>query len=698
MDNETRPSAAPIRDLRAALKERSGSVAILFALAAVPLMLALGVAADYARTASLKSRLQQAADAAVLSAGARSALTQAARQQIVLNALQANLGSLASTVNLQATESEPLPGTYTVNVTATLPTTVMKIAHINSLNVSVTSTAQTIGVSSQAPLELALALDNTGSMMNNMSDLKSAATTLVQTVMSAGQNGSVRVSVVPYVAAVNPGLTDMSMVDTTAGSPWNGNWYVWTWLTQNSGCTPNWGSSSGGGGSGGAGAGGSGDANDLIEMINPFRRIAQELFGVASAHAASSGITPNTIPPLLTYSWKSPQTKKTYTVPNGFLTVGKDIWGLHSTGGCEWLENPGPGVISNYDLFSRVMTSTGKAATWKGCVEARPTKTDVSWYNGTYGTSLTASQDYDVTDTPPSASDPLSKFVPYFWPDEPDYSPFTWSTVAAGAYSSTTKGFHNNYLYDGTIPNNWGWAALSYPNWSGGQYLLKYDGTTKAAIIQETPDAAGYTYGPNAGCPDPVVRLTNNQGNVISAISNLNYWMSGGTVISEGLMWAWRTLSPNAPYSDGKAYNTPGVQKVIVLMTDGVNELIDNGNNSTSINTPNVSDYSAYGYLGANRLWSANSAQTYTAAATYFDNRLTAACTNAKAAGVKIYTVMFNHAGFLTTAQQNHVTSLLQQCASQPTYAYLATDSVSLNSAFSAIASSATAAPLHLTK
>ncbi len=169
-----------------------------------------------------------------------------------------------------------------------------------------------------------------------------------------------------------------------------------------------------------------------------------------------------------------------------------------------------------------------------------------------------------------------------------------------GAYSASTQGFHNNYLPDGVndLPASWGWTPLQSVGWGNGQFLLKYDGATKAAIIRETPDSSGVTYGPNAGCPDPVMRLTNNQGNVLSKINNLNYWQSGGTVISEGLTWAWRTLSPNAPYADGAAYGAKGVTKVIVLMTDGVNELIDNGNNATSFITANLSDYSAYGYLG----------------------------------------------------------------------------------------------------
>lgn len=94
---------------------------------------------------------------------------------------------------------------------------------------SATARATTNGVTMVRPLEMALALDNTGSMSANMADLKQAAKTLVQTVMNGGGGGGARVSVVPYVAVVNPGLTDTASVanyiDTTAVNPWNGSWY-----------------------------------------------------------------------------------------------------------------------------------------------------------------------------------------------------------------------------------------------------------------------------------------------------------------------------------------------------------------------------------------------------------------------------------------------------------------------------------------
>jgi hypothetical protein len=159
-------------------------------------------------------------------------------------------------------------------------------------------------------------------------------------------------------------------------------------------------------------------------------------------------------------------------------------------------------------------------------------------------------------------------------------------------------------------------------------------------------------------------------------------------------MWAWRTLSPNKPFQDGAPYSNVNAKKVIVLMTDGVNGLADNGNS----NSPNVSDYSAYGYLGSSRLNWANGVTTYAGLQTFLDDRLKKACDNAKAAGIKIYTVLFNHSGGLNAADQAHSAALLQYCASKPENAYLATDSNGLDIAFAQIAVSAAATPLRLTK
>jgi len=92
----------------------------------------------------------------------------------------------------------------------------------------------------------------------------------------------------------------------------------------------------------------------------------------------------------------------------------------YENGGCDWLANPY--TISHYDLFPRTLNPSGQSVAWKGCVEARPSKAEQTWLNGNWGGSYKATTDYDVTDTAPSSSDNLSLFVPYFWPDEPDYN------------------------------------------------------------------------------------------------------------------------------------------------------------------------------------------------------------------------------------------------------------------------------------
>ena len=676
-------------------RDQRGTASILFSIIAIPTLALVGASIEYSRGTDMVSKAQAAADAAVLAAGAQAGATQATRQTVASNTANAYFGAGAAKLNLTVTETDVSPGLYQVTVSGAMPTIIAKALGKSSMNFSVTSRATSNSVSNSKPLEMALALDNTGSMSNNMADLKSAAKTLVDTVMGAG-GGAARVSIVPYVAVVNPGLTDetnvTAYIDTNSANPFNGIWQRGAWVSWGlSSCTiPNWGS--GGGGSGGAGSGGSGDARDILDILKPIRNLAQELFGIKAAYADS---TPATNAPYSTYSWTSPQSRKTYKVPTGFQTTGKDIWGYLSTGGCDWLANPD--TVSHYDLYKRVLTPAGLPVTWKGCVEARLSKSEQQWVNSNWGWGLSANKDFDISEDEPTQSDKASLYVPYFAPDEPDYSPWTWNAVSPGAYSTTTKGFHNNYLADGSLDSSWGWHALDSNLWWGaGSFLLKYNSSTKAAIIQETPDGNGYTYGPNMGCPDPILRLTNVKSDVISKIDGLKYWQSGGTIISEGLAWAWRSLSPNKPYQDGKAYGTTGLQKVIVLMTDGVNELIDNGNNSAGYNTANVSDYSAYGYLGGARLWSTNNVQTYAKFNTLMDNRLTAACTAAKNAGVIIYTVVFNHTGYLTTAQQTAAQDLLKNCASKTTYSYVATDSASLQSAFSAIAVSATSGTLRL--
>ena len=110
-------------------------------------------------------------------------------------------------------------------------------------------------------------------------------------------------------------------------------------------------------------------------------------------------------------------------MPVGFQGVAKDYAGAASTGGCDYLSNPA--TVSQYELFRRTLDPNGNPVAWKGCVETRMSAQEQTWLNNNWGASYAAATDYDASDTPPTTSDPASLFVPYFWPDEPDYSPYT---------------------------------------------------------------------------------------------------------------------------------------------------------------------------------------------------------------------------------------------------------------------------------
>jgi Flp pilus assembly protein TadG len=126
---------------------------------------------------------------------------------------------------------------------------------------------------------------------------------------------------------------------------------------------------------------------------------------------------------------------------------------------------------------------------------------------------------------------------------------------------------------------------------------------------------------------------------------------SGYTNVTIGLVWAWHALSPTPVMSEGVAYGTDNLTKFVILLTDG-----DNTRNrfSDSTNTMN--------------------------------NRTELACTNIKAAGIKIYTVRLIDGN----------ASLLQGCATNASMYYDVQNAGELSGVFSAIGSEI--ASLHLSK
>ncbi len=136
---------------------------------------------------------------------------------------------------------------------------------------------------------------------------------------------------------------------------------------------------------------------------------------------------------------------------------------------------------------------------------------------------------------------------------------------------------------------------------AGDYYPGDNDWTTGSGGITDTGDTgnavssySALPVGPNLGCSNGVVLpLTLSKATVKSSISGLTASSGGSTVLSQGLQWAWFTLSPvwqgywglaasPVGLSRPLAYGTIGNFKVVILMTDGNDEW--DGNEETSQN------------------------------------------------------------------------------------------------------------------
>lgn len=365
--------------------------------------------------------------------------------------------------------------------------------------------------------------------------------------------------------------------------------------------------------------------------------------------------------------------------------------------GASWLDNSGKSSIALQNfrvpkgLPTKAFAPTNKfdllsamGQSWGGCVEERP---------GSYLTS----------DDPSTASNPDSLIVPYLNPDEDSSSNndklisyYGYSNVnsyikntSGGSCSSSTlyasadaTGSKTPLLVDDGNPQ--------LPRGDTQTMVCKYNSTSNVQSIPFYGSSSGFSTGPNLLCDSvPVTTLTNDSTLLLSQISSLV--AKGSTNLISGLNWGWRTISPNGPFNNqttaknaigpqnAKAYTTVSVNmsniKYIVMVTDGMNSW--NSNSSTFGN--NTSTYSPFGYYENGRMGTTTASNFRSV----MDNVTNQACTNAKAAGIKIFTI-----GFSTTADPIDADgkTLLQNCATNTNMAYFAADGSALASTFTSIA------------
>jgi len=220
--------------------------------------------------------------------------------------------------------------------------------------------------------------------------------------------------------------------------------------------------------------------------------------------------------------------------------------------------------------------------------------------------------------------------------------------------------------------------ARPYPNdvldtpASGGnawtQYIYPPGWDNQWPPVVEQSWTCYYVRGPNMACPTPIVPLTNVKTTVDAALDAMQVWC-GGTFGNLGMAWGWRVLSPGLPFDQGVAYDEPDHTKVLILMTDGINQF-----GRRIWWSPYLSDYAAYQYLDDAVLGTTN----YTAANSVLNDRLAEVCANVKAAGIIVYTITFQLSDPTTQ-------DLYRNCASDPSKYFNSPTSTDLQTAFQTI-------------
>jgi Flp pilus assembly protein TadG len=552
-----------------------GNVAILFAAAAVPLLLVMGGAVDLMRFVRHKTELSNAIDAAAL-ALAREGQDYTETQATTfvhdyVNALQVEDDKFSvGEFDVDKTDKG-----YVVTAKGTMQTIFLplgKMAQNGSaiMNMDMDIAAEVVHSSNR--LEVALVLDVTGSMncgatlssscTSNWSNpgsssrivaLRSAATTLVNMLMTQDVTDPdmVKIGVVPFEGTVN------------IGSTYANNPPAWIdWSTQ--------------------------------------------------ARAYWNG--------------------RNFSTPSG--------WPANTRPGHGW-------------LFDQ-LTQANSSVKWAGCVEMRR-------------------EPHDILDTAPNTAQPDTLFVPFLWPDEPDRytsssssAPYQYTSSPDTRYNSNHSSSSNNST---STSSSYNYTSLN--NYLADKTAVSY-GSSRPATAQKYPEKYKYTNssnkavwhsghitaatsfpystGPNRGCPQAIVPLTNTKSTVTTLLSNLTAYPAMGTFIPNGLIWGWHLLSPTEPFTQGVAPSSEYFDKTvkaIVLFTDGDNSVTGASNN-------NKSYFSGYNYVSQGRL--GNTTSDTDDATEGLDSKTASLCTNVRSASIRLYTITF---GSISTSSQN----LMRECA-----------------------------------
>ncbi len=184
------------------IQNRNGNVAVIFALALVPVVAFVGAAVDYSTANATKAKIQGALDSTALmlaKEAAKDSSTELGENAAkYFKALTPSLDASITSVNYTTSGGSGV----SLTASAVAPTSFLRVLGYDGIPVSARSSTKW----GMSRLRVALVLDNTGSMdeKGKMTALIAATKNLLSKLDSAATaNGDVYVSIIPFVKDVN---------------------------------------------------------------------------------------------------------------------------------------------------------------------------------------------------------------------------------------------------------------------------------------------------------------------------------------------------------------------------------------------------------------------------------------------------------------------------------------------------------------
>jgi hypothetical protein len=264
--------------------------------------------------------------------------------------------------------------------------------------------------------------------------------------------------------------------------------------------------------------------------------------------------------------------------------------------------------------------------------------------------------------------------------------------AAVASAPSTQPANNTAYSYYNT-----GTCTTTYTSsYSGGSYkntrtiLCIYNFSNKE-LQERICKYSGQSFagdGPRSDCPRAaVLPLSNVRQTVKDRIDYME--ANGSTNIEQGTVWGFHSLSSTEPLTEGRSYDE-ATSKILIVMTDGENNV--NYQGYSSGNPFGVSAWTAWGYRSNKRLLTEattpkDSVATGPQVIAEVNRRTVLACTNAKAEGIKVYTIGLSVPNQTTTDMLNACASPDETINGQVVdYSQFTTNSTQLTAIFRRIA------------